>query len=394
MNDSPVPNSSWALYTNNSEGRSLANSLPIPEPPPWRRFASPSDGPSSDPVGANHPFVDCDYNVPDLTANEKRRGSSFRLPRDKSGTITLEGRKVLLAVNAAIYLRRPLLVTGQPGSGKTSLAYSISYELGLGRVLWWPITPRTEFEQSLYRYDALDRLRDTKEGRGSAAEYITLGPLGTAFLPYQKPRVLLIDEIDKSDLQLPNELLHLFEEGSFTIPQLRREARESRKGGGNSKEVAGHGSIESDIAEVDTDDEDTPVKIKVGRVQCQAFPIVVMTSNGERDFPPAFYRRCIRVMMPPPTLASALRDVVAMQFAEDWEGKNWQDSPVLSQLIGRFVSSTDSPENRQHPFNDQLLAIDQLLNAAHLLMGVDGGATGEDAEILREILLRSLSSDT
>ncbi|MFN6339488.1 MAG: AAA family ATPase [Cyanobacteriota bacterium] len=327
----------------------------MPEPPPWRRFESSSTEPDIDSEEANLSFVDTKYKVPDLTTIERRRGSSFRLPRDKTGTITPEGRKVLLAVNAAIYLRRPLLVTGQPGSGKTSLAYSISHELGLGRVLWWPITPRTELEQGLYRYDALDRLRDSQEKRGSAAEYITLGPLGTAFLPYQKPRVLLIDEIDKSDLQLPNELLHLFEEGSFTIPQLRREARAFSRDRSNSKTVAGHKSVESGMAEVETDDEATPAKIKLGSVKCQAFPIVVMTSNGERDFQPAFYRRCIRVRMPPPTLASALRDVVAVQFAKDWEGKNWQDSPILAQLIGRFDPSSVSSEDRKDSINDQLL---------------------------------------
>ena len=156
--------------------------------------------------------------------------------------------------------------------------------------------------EGLYRYEALDRLRDSQPGSDvSTAEFITLGPLGTAFLPFASPRVLLIDEIDKSDLQLPNELLHLFEEGGYEIPQLRREAR--------------HPSASP--AEVDTDDPGERAVIRAGRVQCRAFPIVVMTSNKERDFPPAFHRRCIRVEMPSPTHRDTLLDVARHHFGAE-----------------------------------------------------------------------------
>jgi len=323
-----------------------------------------------------------------LNEDQKRRGITFRLPREEDGGITAEGKKVLLAVNAAIHLRRPLLVTGHPGVGKSSLAYSIAHELGLGRVLWWPITPRTELEQGLYRYEALDRLRDSQGQTGSAADYITLGPLGTAFLPLEKPRVLLIDEIDKSDLQLPNELLHLFEEGSFTIPQLRREFRQRKKDlrqGDNLPEDQAPGD---DAAELDTDDAETPARIYGGKVQCNAFPIVVMTSNDERDFPAAFYRRCIRVEMPPPTQEAALHALIAAQFGEKWANGTWRESPLLSELITDFLpSQAATAEGRQR-------AVDQFLNAAHLLMGVEGGPSGTDAETLREILFRPLTPET
>ena len=145
-------------------------------------------------------------------------------------------------VNAALYLRRPLLITGKPGTGKSSLAYKVAQELELPPVLYWPITTRTTLKDGLYQYDALGRLQEVRlqeeilkanltqtmpqekqETRLKEIEkYITLGPLGTAFLPSTKPRVLLIDEIDKSDIDLPNDLLSIFEEGRFEIPELER----------------------------------------------------------------------------------------------------------------------------------------------------------------------------
>jgi MoxR-like ATPase len=354
----------WGPFTNEkSSEASKLNPPPLPSPPPWRKFGSDTDNPP------------LNYEVPDMNQKDERRGQTFCLPRS-DGKLTEEGEKLRLAVNAAIHLRRPLLVTGTPGSGKTSLAYAIANELGLGRVLVWPITPRTEIVEGLYRYDALDRLREAQISPGqsstgpssTAAKFITLGPLGTAFLPLKRPRVLLIDEIDKSDLQLPNELLNLFEEGRFEIPQLRREAREAS----NQLEDSGD-------PQVDTDDPDRKASIRAGRVECREFPIVVMTSNRERDFPMAFNRRCIRIEMPIPDTAKTLRDVVESHLRQ--EGGNDKD---MKAQIEMFLTSLEGGST---------LATDQLLNALYLRGGYDGEQRPkeDELEMLNQILLKPLN---
>jgi MoxR-like ATPase len=257
-------------------------------------------------------------------------------------------------VNAALYLRKPLLVTGNPGAGKSALAYRIARERRLGRVLRWGITSSTTLRSGQYSYDAIGRMQAAATSRAvfgvenstvtptdpPVGEFVRLGPLGTAFLPTRLPRVLLIDEMDKSEADLPNDLLSIFEEGEFTIPELARIRR-------HTQEIT-----------VQTADPDRTATTVEGRVTCQAFPIIVITSNGEREFPPALLRRCLQLELPDPD-ADQLAAMVANHLL-DGEGQ------PRDRLIQDFVA-----KRAEHG----TLPADRLLEAVYL---ATSGAYKED----------------
>ncbi|MFG2605601.1 AAA family ATPase [Streptomyces sp. NPDC048514] len=364
-NGGTVSSRSWWLYRGTGQPLTdirLADVLP--PPPAWRNF---DGGPVLPAVPAESAETD------------RRLGAVGRAtPRQNPHDIDM--------INTALLLRRPLLVTGRPGIGKSTLAYLVARELGLGRVLHWGITSRSTLRSGLYEYDAIGRAQASL-GRGPAGapvpsgtpgtpqgaagpaadaarggesgdprigDFVRLGPLGTALLPYELPRVLLIDELDKSDIDLPSDLLHVLENGSYDIPELVRARRREAN------------------ARVFTDDPDGTVTVTDGRVRCRAFPFVVITSNGERQFPPAFLRRCVRLDVSPPR-EDQLAAMIASHF-RDQDGRH-------DALIRAFVER--SRENGG-------LATDQLLNAVYLRTA---GVREEDeswGELL-EALWRELS---
>jgi MoxR-like ATPase len=323
VNGFPEPVPDWWIYRGTGVPRPERARL-LPPPPPWREF------------GGTPPPQDVVAEADD-SEMKRRLGGVASVPRADIHEVDM--------VNAALYLRRPLLVTGRPGSGKSSLAFRIARELGLGRVLRWPITSQSTVKGGQYGYDAIGRAQ-AAGARSAAAggrvegveepaigEFVRLGELGTAFLPRELPRVLLIDELDKSEADLPNDLLSVFEDGEFEIPELVRVARRTP------------------VVEVFTADPDATAMISGGRVRCRAFPIVVITSNGERDFPPAFLRRCLRYETKDLD-ADQLAAMVAAHLADADAGDGDR-----GRIIEEFVS-------RSEAFGG--LPVDKLLEAVYL----------------------------
>jgi MoxR-like ATPase len=267
------------------------------------------------------------------------------------------------AVNAALCLRRPLLITGAPGSGKSTVIEQVAAELQLGTVLRWHITSRSTLAEALYRYDALGRIyaqrRKSIKGdldtNDDIAPFLQLGPLGTALLPGARPRALLIDEIDKSDLDLPGDLLDVLERGEFEIPELIRE--------------------DQDEVVLRTWKSDQSHKVIGGRVQCTEFPFIVMTSNGEQELAAPFLRRCVRYSMPLPTV-EMLRNVI-----RNWLKVEVPDKGQLTDLVDGFVQRLQAGES---------IAIDQLLNTVNLIHG-EQVPESPQRERLVEMLMRDLS---
>ncbi len=326
--------SEWFIYRGVGEP-DPARIDALPEPPPWRKFdAAPVD-----------------YEVPQLDSATHRRLGERTVP------LPVQDPDALELVNAALYLRRPLLVTGEPGVGKSTLAHSVAYELDLGRVLEWPIVSRSELRDGLYTYDAIGRLQDAQlpgeEGAQDIGRYIKLGPLGTALLAADKPRVLLIDELDKSDIDLPNDLLNVLEEGRFAIPELERIA-------------------DRDPAVRVLTDDGRRVTVTGGQVQCHAFPFVIMTSNREREFPAALLRRCIPLDLKAPR-DERLAALVQAHFGHGAYEAN-------RDLVDQFTQSEA---------DGALRPTDQLLNAIFLAQHAARDADRRREEI-SELLMQPL----
>ncbi|MGW1714770.1 AAA family ATPase [Streptomyces sp. NPDC002156] len=343
----------WLIYRGTGQPHDGVDRLP--DPPAWRRF---DGGPLIRPPAAAD------------TVSTRRLGQSRAFAEHYRPTPA-----ELELVNAALYLRRPLLVTGEPGSGKSTLAHAVAHELGLGRVLHWPIVSRTQLTDGLYKYDALGRLQDLQITRprerpeaGTVSvlpgqlppeapdllaqgigRYLQLGPLGTALLPTARPRVLLVDELDKSDIDLPNDLLGVLEEGEFGIPELERIA-------------------EHRPAVRVRDHDGRSVEVHEGRVRCRAFPFIVLTSNGERDFPVPLLRRCVHLHLEPPD-EDRLAAMVRAHFGEDAAEQH-------ADVIARFLERRPGEQR----------AADQLLNAIYLTRHAQNEEPGTRAHLADQLM--------
>jgi MoxR-like ATPase len=210
------------------------------------------------------------------------------------------------AVNCAIALERPLLIKGEPGTGKTVLARHVAEGLGMPMISWH-IKSTSKAADGLYVYDTVQRLNDSRFGTGDVSDirrYIKHGPLGEAFAAPER-RVLLIDEIDKADLEFPNDLLRELDEMRFSI--------------------------------LETGDE----------VVAKERPVVLITSNNEKELPDAFLRRCIFHFIEFPDVP-LMRKIVAVHHPH-------LEAKLLDQVLIKFYWLREQQELRKKPSTSELV---------------------------------------
>lgn len=210
------------------------------------------------------------------------------------------------AVNVAIALERPLLIRGEPGTGKTVLAEAIAENLVM-ELLTWPVKSTSKAQEGLYVYDTVQRLNDARFGDRDISDvraYIRFGPLGRAFRADQRV-VLLIDEIDKADMEFPNDLLHELDRMSFLVNETGETHTARRR------------------------------------------PVVVITSNNEKELPDAFLRRCVFHYIEFPD-AETMEDIIGVHHPG-------LEDELLREVLLRFYWLRDLPQLRKRPSTSELI---------------------------------------
>ncbi len=242
---------------------------------------------------------------------EKQQGSEreqnmkeMKLFRGSEDYVATE--ELMNAVNVAIALKKPLLIKGEPGTGKTMLAQSISDALGK-KLIVWSIKSTTKAHDGLYVYDTVQRLYDSQFGEGDVADirqYIKLGKLGEAFTAEEQV-VLLIDEIDKADLEFPNDLLWELDKMEFYVNETKETIKTKHR------------------------------------------PIVIITSNAEKELPDAFLRRCIFHYIEFPD-EEKMREIIRVHYGD-------LDQKLVDKSVEAFYKLREMDDVQKKPSTSELL---------------------------------------
>ena len=224
----------------------------------------------------------------------------------KGSSEYVASQELLSAVNIAMTLEKPLLLKGEPGTGKTMLAQSVANSLG-AKLYIWNIKSTTKAQDGLYVYDVVQRLYDSQfggEGVDNIEKYVHLGQVGDAFESEDRC-ILLIDEIDKADLEFPNDLLWELDQMEFTIPQTGRTVKAKHR------------------------------------------PVIIITSNAEKELPDAFLRRCIFHYIDFPD-EELMRRIIAVHYPD-------LEKHLMDQAIAAFYWVRSLPSIQKKPSTSELI---------------------------------------